>query len=383
MSPVNQAPPEDTATPSGGLLGHFARLFLKERLELLKLSLKIILRPAEVGSKLQNSAAGALRTTKHFLEMFAIAFLVFALANSLNFSAGESEWRLLVTTIVEVLFGTAIIYLLSRTLRDRPPALIMIQAALLFVGTYLITQAIVSIPIRYVELAINLPNINRELDVFSTEFERCLAEKSYAYWLLRGDLEFFLYSDRWKPEDWLNWFFDNYRYFIVLPFLLIFASLLSVKRISSYLWVCVFTLFAFVVTVELSGYSRKKAGQALANATPECSKLNIERVIGKYNPDLIAKHIVYKINNESKKARGFDVPIFLDGRDFVMALQVRPEAAVDWQLTARIPSIFRESYCSEYLFWSAARRIEYNLLIVMYDSNKMLLHRQRVTNKDC
>jgi hypothetical protein len=93
----------------------------------------------------------------------------------------------------------------------------------LYDAAFLLVLTIVSIPISYLDFTFGIPTANREVDIFATEYERCLADNSTFYWLMRGDLKFFLYSDRWKPQDPANWLFDNYSYVVVLPFLPILA----------------------------------------------------------------------------------------------------------------------------------------------------------------
>jgi hypothetical protein len=139
-----------------------------------------------------------------FALTFTMAGLVYAVADQFKLYEGESEWRTLVADSLKLLIAVAIIYLLTRVLPDKATLSRLLQAALYVGGAYVFAEALLSIPVSYLSLVV--PSGNREIDVFATEREHCLAHSSMLYWLLRGDLKFYLYSDAWKPADWANLF---------------------------------------------------------------------------------------------------------------------------------------------------------------------------------
>ena len=213
------------------------------------LNFNIICRPTWVGKNiiLDGDPAGLLQALKYFLKMFALTLAVVVFATSrFKLYEGDEKWRLLVTISLELLIVVAIIYLLTRVLPDRMTLSRLLQAALYVGGAYIIAEALLSIPVSYLSLVV--PSGNREIDVFATERERCLAH-SWLYWLLRGELTFYLHSDEWKPADLANLFLDNYHHVLFIPFLVIFAFMLGSARKPSF----VLTYFFTAVAVEKHG----------------------------------------------------------------------------------------------------------------------------------
>jgi hypothetical protein len=238
-----------------------------------------------------------------------------------------------------------------------------------------------SIPISYLTQIV--PSENRELDIFATEYERCLSRGSIFYWLLRGDLKFFLYNDVWKPADWANWLLDNYHYVVVIPFLFIFARMLGLTRKISFFCICIFTAIAFITVAEGESFATRRLGSLLAKQDTKCTLAYLDQVVKNYAPSLIARQIAYKINNESLKFSQFFAPLFVDRTNLVLATKLNPGVEPTSLWRANVPFTIRQSYCSDYLYWLSARMINYNLLFVVYDKDTNILHQQLITPKDC
>ena len=217
------------------------------------LNFNILCRPTWVGKNviLDGDPAGLLHAVKYFSKMFALTltFVVVVAASRFKLYEGSSEWREFIEASAKLVIAVAIIYLLTRALPDRVTLSRLLQAALYVGGAYVLAEALLSIPVSSLSLVV--PSENREIDVFATERERCLAHSSALYWLLRGDMKFFLYSDAWKPADWTNWLLDNYYHVLFVPFLFIFALTLGPARKVSFVFVCFFTAVAFVTAVEM------------------------------------------------------------------------------------------------------------------------------------
>lgn len=198
------------------------------------LNFNVLFRPRWTGKNVivGSGPEDLLHALKFFSKTFALTFLIYVAANRFKLYEGELQWRDLVMISLKLLILVAIVYLLTRALPERISLSRLLQVALYVGGAYIIVEALASIPVSYLSLIV--PSETRELDIFGTERERCLANSSFSYWLLRGDIKFFLYSDAWKPADWANWLLDNYYHFVAIPFLFIFALMLAPARKVSF-----------------------------------------------------------------------------------------------------------------------------------------------------
>src|SRR5262245_38597386 len=215
-------------------------------------NLDILFRPTSIGTNviLDDGPAGLLRAGRYFLKAFAIAFSIILIANRFQLFEGKSEWRDLVMTIAQFVIGIPIIYVVCVALPDRIPFFRVVQAALYANGVFILVDRVVAILVSYLDFTLTIPDGNRELDLFGTEYERCLADNSTLYWLLRGDIKFYLYSDVWRPQDWANWFFENYSYLVAIPFVFIFVRLLRPIRKISFILICLIAMGTFVAVGE-------------------------------------------------------------------------------------------------------------------------------------
>jgi hypothetical protein len=348
------------------------------------LILNILFRPTQTSSKIiHNNPDSLFHALKFYSEMFTLSFMISLAAGQFKLFEGNSEWRGLLYLALQVIIATPIIYILCRALPEKIPFSNMMQAIFYVDGAFILILAAVSIPISYLDFTLHIPSANRELDIFATEYERCLADHSILYRLMRGELQFFLYIDRWKPQDWANWFFDNYHFVLVLPFMPVFAFMMRPKRKVSFVLICLFTAVAYTAAVEGSDFIRRQAGRTLAVNDTECTFGFLDQVVSKYAPSLIARQIAYKINNDSLKAHQYLAVTSVVSTGFLVTLKLKPNIEPTWQVLAQTPLWARQSYCSNYLYWVAARRINANILVVVNDGNDAEVLRQVFTPRDC
>jgi len=364
------------------VLGHT----LRKSKDFAVLNLNILLRPSWTGANviLDDGPAGLLRAGRYYLKAFALAFSILLIADQFRLVEGRSEWRDLVLTIAEFFVAVPIIYAFCLALPDRIPFYRVVQAALYADGVFILVDRVVAIPAAYLNLTLTIPAANRELDVLGTEYERCLADNSFLYWLLRGDTRFYLYSDLWKPQDWINWLFENYSYLVAFPLVFIFALMLRPTRKISFALICLVTMIVFVAVGEARIFVVRQTGNLLAMRDFKCTFGHIDQVTKKYAPDLIARQLAYKINNSGlKNSYAYLSSFALQGTSIVLPLKL-PQGVDHWRIIAQLPPLARQMYCSNReVYWVAVRRINYNLLFVMYDSDGTLLHQQQFAPKDC
>jgi hypothetical protein len=216
-------------------------------------------------------------------------------------------------TIAQFFVAIPIIYALCLPLPDRIPFFRLVRAALYADGVFMLAERVVAIPLNYLNLTLTIPAGNRELDLFGTEYERCLADNSILYWLLRGDIKFYLYFDIWRPQDWANWFFENFSYLVAFPIAFIFALMLRPVRKISFVLICLITMGVFVAVQEGRDFAVGQLGNMLAMRDFKCTFGHINQVTTKYAPDLVARQLAYKINNDSLKAHQFLAALSVDG----------------------------------------------------------------------
>ena len=347
------------------------------------LSFNNVFRPQSTRSAgiVNDEPAGVLNALRYFSKTFALAFMIYLIASW--FKQGEFEWRVLVETSIEISIATIITYVLCLALPDRIPLLRLIQAMLYVGGAFIVVNCAVYVPLSYLHLTLRVPTANSEVDVLATEYERCLSDNSMLHWLVRGDLKFLLYNDVWRPQDWANWFFYHYNYVLFIPFILIFALTLRPGRKLSFILICLFTAIAWATAVESSKFIKRQLTDLIVVRETKCTFGFLDQVTTKYAPDFVARQLTYKINNDLKSSSPILSSFVLHGTSFVMRFRLK-SGVNQWQAVAHVPQIFRQSYCSDSeLYWVAVRRINYNLLLDIYDSDDTWLHQQQFTPKDC
>ena len=377
---------QETTSPANWAFS-YARRVLVHRWRKAKgfavLNFNILCRPRWAGKNVivGDGPTDLLHALQYFSKAFALTFLIYVVASRFKLYEGDSEWRDLVTIFVKLLIVVAIVYLLTRALPDRMSLSRLLQAALYVGGTYIIFEALLSIPVSYLSLIV--PSENRELDIFGTERERCLAHSSPLYWLLRGDLKFFLYSDVWKPADWTNWLLDNYHHPLAIPFMFIFALMLGLTRKASLILAYLFSLAAFVIAVESVEFGKRQFGNALAQRDePKCVVDFLDQVTKNYAPSLIARQIAYKINNDSLKTHTYFAPLVALGTDLTLAMKFKPD--VEPTLVTKLSWTVQQAYCSNgNIYWITARRINSRLALLVQNDDNTVLYKQLITPKDC
>jgi hypothetical protein len=317
----------------------------------------------------------------HFtVKVFALTFSILLIADQFRLVDGKSEWRDLVQVIAEFFVAVPIIYAFCLALPDRIPFYRVVQAALYADGIFILVDRAVAIPAFYLNLTLIIPAGNRVLE---TEYERCLADNSILYWLLRGDIKFYLFFDIWKPQDWTNWFFENFSYLVAIPIVFIFAMMLRPTRKISFVIICIVTMGVFVAVEEGRIFTIRKLGGLLAMRDFKCTFGYIDQVATKYAPDLIARQVAYKINNDSLKSQLTFSHLIVRGTSLVLPVKLKPDAN-RWKSVGLFPPWIRQSYCSDNNpYWVTLRRINYGLLLAIYDADDTLLYQQQSTPKDC
>jgi hypothetical protein len=102
----------------------YVRRVISQRLGKFKsfalLNFNILCRPNWTGKEIiSDDPAGLLRVLKYYSKMFALSFAIFLIANRFQLFEGTSEWRSLVTYVLQLIIAIGIIYVLCLVLPDR------------------------------------------------------------------------------------------------------------------------------------------------------------------------------------------------------------------------------------------------------------------------
>jgi hypothetical protein len=78
------------------------------------LNFNILCRPTRTGAEiiLDDDPAGLLHALKYYSKTFALAFMIYFVASRFKLYEGDSEWRVLITIVVQVIIATTTIYVL-------------------------------------------------------------------------------------------------------------------------------------------------------------------------------------------------------------------------------------------------------------------------------
>jgi hypothetical protein len=111
----------------------------------------------------------------------------------------------------------------------------------------------------------------------------------------------------------------------------------------------------------------------MAAQDTKCSSGFLDEVTTKYAPDLVARQLAYKINNDSLKSQTFFAPLTVHNTNLVLAAKSPP-----WNVDVR------QAYCNnDNPYWVVARRINFNLLLIVYDKDDAVAFQQLFTPQHC
>jgi hypothetical protein len=231
-------------------------------------------------------------------------------------------------------------------------------------AVYLLFDALAWIPLSYVYNTLLMPQDSlRELDIFGTELEKCIGKESFGYWLIRGDLQFFLYNDKWQPANWVGLLVDNRPYATVVPFVFIFARMLAKKFNANFVIVAVATIAAFVTAKGTYDWTEGKARDAFA-AKSNCGQTYVKTILSTYSTERIARQLEFKLTNELQRYfSNPDLVVRMQGNDYVFSINLRRAANMmsDEEMKDALSRFIRTAYCSDRPYFIAVRGIKYNI----------------------
>ena len=347
----------------------FIRLILRYAAEPISLAKKIgqiVSRPAAFAeAHIKEEPRALFAAIKFYLKLFALAFgILLVIGPQFSFLEGSSQIRELVKLVPQVGIGFLVLFLLLHITRNRVPVSPLFQMFLYVEALYLFLGSLVATPLAYVNHTLLVPEgSSREVDIFTTEFGKCLSGESFIHWLLHGDLQYFLYSEKWQPWNWMQAFIGYFEYVIILPFAVIFARMVATKFKCNFLIAMIAALAAFATPAASFNWIEDQARTTVA-VKSNCSQTYVKTVVGTYSADRIARQLEYKLTNEVQQSFGNPNLMFrLQGNDYVFSLNLRRKENMpsEKQIADDFTRFIRTSYCGDRPYWVAVRTIKYNV----------------------
>ena len=233
-----------------------------------------------------------------FITFFSLAFLIFSSTTYFSFYIGASEARMVTKIAVQLLFGILFLFVLLKLLRSDIDLASTIKIVLYFDGLYLILSAIVYCIVGIIAFGLTHPKI----DIFGTAFEECLDKHSIAYWLIRGDLEF--YIDEGKLHG-IPYFILTYSYFAVAILCIIAIGRVfgSFYRPNTLVFIsCAF--FTFVTIDQGYAYVEQKVIDKIAAQYPNCWDQAVMDTVSRYRGDILKPQLLMHLRQEIR-----DIPV--------------------------------------------------------------------------
>jgi hypothetical protein len=367
---------------------HFvSRRVAAEPVSLIKRIWTIVTRPSEFAAKYvdESEPKALFDAAKFYIKLLAIALAAHLLVSHFRlYEGGESELRYLAILIPQLIIGISVVYLLLVVSRNRVPLLGLIQIVLYADAIYLLLDAVLDSSYAYLNYALMHPIGGREIDIFSSELEKCISTHSFTYWLIRGVLKFVLYGDKWRPADWITWFEDKRLYIGAIPLFVLFAYLSRAKyRVNLFVGV-LSSGIAFACAVEAYEWGEANLRSVIASKS-DCGRTYVNEVVAHYPAEKIASQLEFKLNNELHRTFHKIAPyqmLALEGTEFVLRLRVPFSSQLNSYVAGAADS-FLKGYCSANEFWRAMRLINYPLHLSILAPDGSLLYQRRFRVSDC
>jgi hypothetical protein len=226
---------------------------------------ELMRRPSEFGRQRIDVGPRDLQRALYFyLNLFGVAFVIYAWFSFLSFYDGESHPRELAALALQIGLAVPILYGLNFASRQRLRISGLAQGILYVDGVFIVVLALFQVALAYLSFRGALDR--GELDIVGTELERCLSRSSYVYWLIRGDLQFFNH----QPADtaWVDVVREYASYVLIVPFGVIFAKLMKARYGASLQLNILFALLTYLAVFTGVYGALEQVRSSIASKTP-------------------------------------------------------------------------------------------------------------------
>lgn len=370
--------PTPAVERTNGLLKAYKRA-LKSPLQFVTTAYQLIAQPDKFAqTRIDQHGRDLGRSVWFFLNSFSIVILVSGSFTYLQYYSGLSQPRELAAVVVQILFALPFLYAATLLSKASVPLRGIVQAVLYIDAAYLMTSNAIGIAVAAVTNEIG----SRDIDIFGSEYERCLASGSIVYWTLRGDLSFFS-RPLWLGSDHLSLLKDNLIYIVVVPFCILFGQLLYKRYGTSRNLMSIAALVAFVAVVQGHARATDAITSAIANKS-DCFTRSVQTAQNRYNRTVLAQQAANSINSQFSgwvKAERRVVHVTSEG--LTMRFLVQQDEVNEQLRPAGLIYETSRLYCDERTSFRYAKWMREILTVDIIDSQHQLLFRQRISPDNC
>lgn len=369
--------------PPGRAVGLLLRRALRFPLDLVTNIFAIVRRPTQFGrSRIDTGPRDLGRAVYFYINIFVLVFVTGSSLTYLDFYAGVSQPRELAWLTIQIVLAVPLLYFLNVIARQRVRFSGVAQGVLYADALFLIPLTLVGFLLSY--LMFSRSPGQHEIDILATVYEQCLAEESFLYWLLRGDLRFFVDLPKARGGEHLELVKDYFQYALAVPFCVLFAKLLHGRYAAPVLLNTVLGVVVFLLVVPGFLYGRQQIEAALVrNSACDTDHVAL-RASQKYNPSLLARQIVARTNAQLSRTSGtYGTWMSLAEGRLAMAVQVRPGIEDVRGAAAAIARGARSLYCESNSNLQYARSLGMALLLTVRDDAERIIFREKIDPSAC
>jgi hypothetical protein len=345
---------------------------------------EVIARPTEFASSwIEVGPRDLYRACNFYFHLFTLAFLIGASLTYLDFYRGASEPRELALLGLQIGLAIPTLYILNFITRQRVSFSGVAQAVLYVDGIFIVLLTLASGALAYLSFQF-VDRGELELDVISTEVERCLSSSSFVYWLIRGDLEFFNHVVPEVTEaTTLAVVRQYFQYGLILPFCLTFARLIKARYGASVRLNLMFAALTYAFVVNATYFVLDGIHTTIAMSTP-CGETAARRAYATYNPAMVVRQIGERVNGQLRAAFASRAPLVSSTANGLQIdlRQQRGAPRSEEQLSMLSTSV-RSLYCENNTDFRLARAIGIPLLLVVRDADGLPLHQEQFIPSTC
>jgi hypothetical protein len=346
-------------------------------LDLAMTAFEVVTRPTAFAKRrIDGGPRDLYRALYFFFNLFTVAFLLISALVYLTSYTGLSQFRLLTQLALEIAAALPILYVFNIALRQHVRFSGILQAVLYVDGIFQVLAAAVVGALAY--LTFDQAVDKRELDIIATALEKCLSGNSFAYWLIRGDLQFF--NDAPAAATTLAYLRDYSHYALFFPFCILFGKMMK-GRYGASVWPnVILAALAYTIVANALPYAKDKASLTIAANTP-CPETSMQRELATYNQAIVVRQIAERINQGLgyvHKSQTLWIATDADG----LVMDLRQRLFVPPQEVAQSLLWTRDLYCGNVQFW-VARVMRVPLMVIARDPHGNIIHQEQITPATC
>lgn len=318
-------------------------------------------------ARIESSPASTRRALVFYVNVFGVLFIATAVTSHFYYYSGASEVRQIAFLAIQVGLAIPVLWLLNRVqaAANRPTMPGILQGVLYVDAVFLIFISAFGITLGY----FTYPGNVDEIDIINTEWERCVASKSFMYWLVRGEMEFLDEPPEAEFARTLRQWGDLAQFVIIIPFAHLFARMMK-SRFGANYWLNItgaVLTFAFVV---LSTNFAVEQYQFHLARKADCATDFMKASVARHNRERLAAQIVKRANMEFGNVGGKPGNYMRFDRNAIVMILNYPLAGEAFdKASSGFQGLMTDWYCNPDTELAKARFLELPLRLTMTSSD--------------